>query len=401
MLKTDTNTRLHSFSARYGRSALIGGVAALFLLTSAVMPRIQVSADSYDAQIRSLQNQNSANKAQVKDLKSQAASYQDAIHQFEIQITGLQLAIDENEAKQADLAQQIAKHEAELRRQRNVLGQNIKAMYVNDNMTTIEMLATSKDLSEFVDKETYRNAVQKKIQDTMDKITKLQNELNAKKQEVEALLDEQQAQRRDLNDKRAEQASLLSMNKQQQADFQNKIKETQNQIASLQAQQAAENARLFGGSVAGVAGGGGYQWGDASCLHIGVPDPPCGEYDWGYRNAPSPRNLYDPWGYGYRNCTSWVAFRLDQAGYRNFSYLGNAKLWPSRVPSSWVTYGGGAQVGDAAVSTAGNYGHVMYVEAVNPDGTVTISDYNRLGDGLYRAGSTRAQSGLYFISFPR
>jgi len=401
MLKNKTKNQLTKYCMRYGRSTIIVAAAAVFVSTSAAVPRSVVNADSYNERIRALQNENNNNRSQVRDLKAQAASYEDAIHQYEIQIASLQAAIDENVAKQQDLAEQIDRHERELQRQKNVLGQSIKAMYVDDRMSTIEMLATSKDLSEFVDKETYRNAVQRQIQETMAKITKLQIELNEKKREVEDLLKEQEAQQKDLNAKRAEQADLLSMNKQQQADFQKKIKETQNKIAELQAQQAAENARLFGGSVAGVAGGGGYQWGDATCLHIGVPDPPCGEYDWGYRNAPSPRNLYDPWGYGYRNCTSWVAFRLNQQGYKNFSYLGNAKLWPSRVPSSWVSYGGGAKVGDAAVSTAGNYGHVMYVEAVNADGTITISDYNRAGDGLYRSGSTRSQSGLYFISFPR
>lgn len=399
MPKTDTKS-LRNLRDQYGRSVLIFGVAAIFAVTSATVPRLSVEADSYDARIRALQNQNNANRAQVRDLKAQATSYEDAIHQFEIQIASLQAAINENQAKQEELGKQIAEHEEELLKQRNVLGKNIKAMYVESNMTTIEMLATSKDLSEYVDKETYRNAVQSKIQTTMAKIKKLQAELNAKKAEVEELLAQQQAQQNDLNNKRAEQTALLNMNQQQQADFQKKIKETQAQIASLQAQQAAENARLFGNNVPGIPGGGGYQWGDASCLHIGVPDPPCGEYDWGYRHAASPRNLYDPWGYGYRNCTSWTAFRLNQQGYRSFSYLGNAKLWPSRVPSSWVSYGKGAQVGDAAVSTAGNYGHVMYVEAVNGDGTVTISDYNRSGDGLYRTG-TRSQSGLYFISFPR
>lgn len=401
MTKTHNQTRLKQYSAKHGRSTLIVAMAMVFLATSAGVPRATVDAQGYNERIRALQEANNATRDQVKDLKSQAASYEDAIHQFEIQISSLQAAIDQNIAKQQDLAKQIDEQERELQRQKNVLGQSIKAMYVDDRMTTIEMLATSKDLSEFVDKETYRNAVQRQIQETMTRITKLQIELNDKKREIEELLKQQETQQADLNMKRAEQADLLSMNQSQQADFQKKIKETQSQIAELQAQQAAENARLFGGSVAGIAGGGGYQWGDASCLHIGVPDPPCGEYDWGYRSAASPRNLYDPWGYGYRNCTSWVAFRLNQQGYKSFSYLGNAKLWPSRVPSSWVSYGGGAQVGDAAVSTAGSYGHVMYVESVNGDGTVTISDYNRSGDGLYRSGSTRSQSGLYFISFPR
>ena len=52
---------------------------------------------------------------------------------------------------------------------------------------------------------------------------------------------------------------------------------------------------------------------------------------------------------------------------------------------------------------AGQYGHVMYVESVNGDGTITVSDYNRGLDGLYRGpdapGSRMPASGLKYIYF--
>ena len=46
----------------------------------------------------------------------------------------------------------------------------------------------------------------------------------------------------------------------------------------------------------------------------------------------------------------------------------------------------------------GYYGHVMYVEAVNGDGTITVSDYNFGWDGLYRY-YTRSASGLTYVYF--
>jgi hypothetical protein len=46
----------------------------------------------------------------------------------------------------------------------------------------------------------------------------------------------------------------------------------------------------------------------------------------------------------------------------------------------------------------GYYGHVMYVEAVNGDGTITVSDYNFDWDGLYRY-YTRSASGLTYVYF--
>ena len=46
----------------------------------------------------------------------------------------------------------------------------------------------------------------------------------------------------------------------------------------------------------------------------------------------------------------------------------------------------------------------MYVEAVTGDGRVIVSDYNRLGDGLYRGpdggnAAVVSQSSLVFIHF--
>ena len=54
--------------------------------------------------------------------------------------------------------------------------------------------------------------------------------------------------------------------------------------------------------------------------------------------------------------------------------------------------------GAAAVMNIGYYGHVMYVESVNGDGTITVSDYNFAWDGLYRH-YTRSASGLTYVYF--
>lgn len=383
------------------KSLALLAMVCLLVFGATVIP--DAGADSLDDQIRALQQQNTERQNSLSGLRATAMSFEDEIDQLQGQINATQRAIDESTAKQAELQAKIEESQRELDRQRQVLGAGIRAMYVDGDISTIEMLATSRDLSEFFDKEAYRNSVQDKIQETLKKVAALQEELKGQKAEVERLLQEQQVRRSQLAASRNEQNRLLTMNKQEQAAHNQKIKENSAKIAELQAEQIRINC-AGGKCVAGVPGGGGYQWGDASCIHRGAADPPCGEYDWGYASAAYPRNILDNWGYGYRNCTSWVAFKLSLAGKRNFSNLGNAKQWKDNVPDSWVSYGGGARVGDAAVSTGGRWGHVRYVERVNSDGTISYSDYNRGGDGYYRgpdfSGSTVSQAGLYFIHFP-
>lgn len=86
-------------------------------------------------------------------------------------------------------------------------------------------------------------------------------------------------------------------------------------------------------------------------------------------------------GYAGRNCTDYVAWRLATDGHEIPGGMGNATDWPktfARLPG-W-TQDQTPRPGDAAVQTAtasNRYGHVAYVRAVNPDGTLSIEDFNR------------------------
>lgn len=375
-------------------------VAALVMSVSAFGAYNLVLADQFDQQINQLRSENSQKQSAVANLSEKAEDLQGVIAGLQNQINLLQGQINESRAKSEALKVEIAKAEAELTKQRDLLGQNIRAMYLEGDISALEMLASSKDISEFVDKQQYRTSVQDKIKTTLDTITALKLQLNAQKEQVEKLLDEQELLQEKVVAQQSEQQRLLNLNQSEQAALNQQIKDNKGKIAELQRQQVLENARLFGGRVpTGVPGGGGYKYGDAVCLWPGYADPPCRQYDWGYPNASGSRALFDEWQYGYRNCTSWVAFKLNQDGKRGFIGLGNARDWPENVPQSWVTRGYGAQPGDAAVRQSGTYGHVMYVEAVQGD-YVIVSDYNAGGDGYYRIGAKVAQSSLVFVHFP-
>lgn len=109
----------------------------------------------------------------------------------------------------------------------------------------------------------------------------------------------------------------------------------------------------------------------------------CRYYNWGVPNENGGFNLYSTRGYGYRNCTDWVAYRVNQVSGGNVSLskaLGNAKDWYNNSPANERS--SGPRAGEVAVSTSGNYGHVAFIESVSPDGsTMTISEYNYDEDG--------------------
>lgn len=79
-------------------------------------------------------------------------------------------------------------------------------------------------------------------------------------------------------------------------------------------------------------------------------------------------NTYD---YGY--CTWYVKNRR---GASLPNGLGNANTWYSRAWGMGMAVGSEPRAGAVGTTTRGEWGHVVYVESVNGDGTINISEMN-------------------------
>ena len=348
---------------------LVLAIATLFTIGTSVLPGF-VKAASIDDEIRQLEQENKQNKNAVSQLENEAVSYQDAINRLQSQINLLQAQINDNTAQQASLQQQITANQQEIERQKKILGENIHVMYVDGQMSTIEMLATSKDLSEFVDKEEYRTTVKNKIQTTLKQIAVLQNELNEKKNQVEALLTQQRQQQSQVAASRAEQARMLSYNQSQQSSYNQKTKANQARIDFLIEQQRKVNDS---------APDGGYYFlrfpGGTGSFNPG--NYPYKNAGFGMSTAPGCNDNDGPdrWGYCTRQCVSYAAWAVEASGRTAPKYYGNAKNWVSAAYRNGVTVTRSPQPGDVAISTSGTWGHAMYVEAVDGD-RIYVSQYN-------------------------
>ena len=82
-------------------------------------------------------------------------------------------------------------------------------------------------------------------------------------------------------------------------------------------------------------------------------------------------------GYDYGWCTWHAANRRAETGHPLPTNLGNAITWYSRAAGSGMGVGAAPQAGAVAWhNNIGGLGHVAYVEAVNEDGSLLISDMN-------------------------
>jgi len=364
--------------SNFNLKSKLGAGLAVILLIGAPFYGGFVKADSFDEQINALRQQNASNQATANQLAAQASSYQDTIYRLQTQINALQAAIDDNQQKIEDLKNQIVAAQTELDHEKKVLGENIKTMYLEGQISTLEILASSKDLSEFVDKQQFRNSVQEKVKTTMARISSLKQQLQQQQQQVESRLKDQQSQQADLQNTRAQQNQLLALTESQKASYDQQIRSNNQQIAILRAQQLAANRRLGGNAVAGDPNHGGYP---------------------GYLDRASQDSLIDPWGMLNRECVSYTAWKVYQThGYMPYwGGVGNANEWPADAVAAGIPTGSVPRPGSVAISMGGFYGHAMWVEAVNGN-TIYVSQYNYDLAGHY-SEMTINGSGLIYIYF--
>ena len=90
-------------------------------------------------------------------------------------------------------------------------------------------------------------------------------------------------------------------------------------------------------------------------------------------SSPSQAQQYTATGYAYGQCTAYVAKRRPIP--QNW---GNARDWVRNAKAVGFTTGPNARPGAIGQTTAGRYGHVVYVEKVE-NGQVYVSEMNYVG----------------------
>lgn len=122
---------------------------------------------------------------------------------------------------------------------------------------------------------------------------------------------------------------------------------------------------------------------------VPVPELPVFSAQRGLTAAPrgsTSGNTYSP---GY--CTWYVKNRRPDLP----NNLGNANTWQSRAAAQGLPTGSTPRAGAVGTTTGGDLGHVVYVESVNGDGTVTISEMNYRGLYSMNTRTVSASSFLY------
>jgi surface antigen len=119
-------------------------------------------------------------------------------------------------------------------------------------------------------------------------------------------------------------------------------------------------------------------------------------------------SLVDPWQFYNRECTSWVAWRLNSENGVAFNdywqgvHWGNASNWKTAAQKLGIPVDNnptrGAVAWWSAHSAGSSVGHVAWVQVVG-DGAITIEEYNYLRRGYYDTRTISSSSSMWPSGF--
>jgi peptidoglycan hydrolase CwlO-like protein len=377
-------------------------VISLVIMFAAPIQMIQtVFADQFDDILNARQQDLDRFTAQAAKLAAHAITLQAAVEALQNQADVIQAKINVSQAQYDKLIAQIADTEQKIIDNKNALGITIANMYVDGNITPIEMLAGSKNIGDYLDKQEYQSSIRSQLTSTISKIKDLKVQLDKQKADVKSVLDKQKADKASLVATQDQQQYLLNQTKGEEAAYQQLIADTKQKMAEDKARREAYYRSLLSNGGNGGSGTvGDFIWQNLT------PNNGAGGCSGGYPFCQEQDTVIDPWQLYNRECVSYVAWALQYKFHKNvsgFNGQGNAYEWPF----SAAMYSGAVRVfepqaGDAVIIPANpNFaplGHAMIVEFVNGD-WIHISQYNYYGTGQYSEMDIK-NSGVIFLRFP-
>lgn len=396
MITPDMKLRSTTPDSSMSFVAKAAAVSAVIVMAFAVpiqfFSSTPVSADDYDAQINAIRRKVEGYEKEANALRSQANTLQNTLNQLATDKAKIQAEIDLYQKQYDKLVKDIKETEEQIAENRRVSGELIVTSSLSGDVPLIVRLAASNNLADYIEGEANLISVRDTIVQKTEETEKLKVELEKKQKEVKKVLDEQKLKRQELASKESEQSRLLAETRGSEAEYKKLIANGRSEIGRLEeAQRQLRNRTVSVGVSIPVNGDGSYPWSG-----VGYP---C----WSAGCA-------DPWRLYYRECVSYVAWKLWSTGHRvdGFGGAGHAYQWPGTTGSYTSQRYGDPRPGDAGVLGANQggaawTGHVVYVEEKRADGSIRISEYNWNGNGTYgeRWLTPSEYSIMTFITFPK
>ena len=334
MVNRNRNLTLIIFAGLFLSASIIPLIPKL---TSAYAPNCVSDACHKAADAESAARERAATASQnASDVASMVAALDADIAAKEAQIVA-------KEKLANDLQEKLEKDQAGL-------ASLLVHMHFHKQDSTLSLIAGSQTIGELSSAEQRQNTMR-------DKISSVVKQVADEKTDVESLL----------SDMNKESAALA----QQRAERSAKVAEYQANAAAAKAEANAANKKVAQEIAAEIArhnSGGQTGGGEGNT------------YPW--RNVCPGGNMsfMTTWGYVCQ-CVSYAGYKASEywGGAFHYSGWGNANTWGYYARQAGYRVDSNPAPHTIAVDTSGVYGHVMWVESVNGNGTINLSEYNNYG----------------------
>lgn len=349
------------------------GAGGSNVANAASVGQLQGQLNSINAKIEGIKGNLSQKRNEKATLENQIAILSGQIEELQLKIEGTTVEIQKTETEIAETEKKIRDTEAELQRQQEIIKEHLRILY-EQRFSAVEVVVSSDNFSEFINKSEYLRTMQEKVQETAEKIKQLKIELETKKKTLETkrsdlgnLKKQLDGEKADLDTQRVQKDKLLETTKGEEAAYQAQLNDSKNAYAAVQSQinSVLASLRTPSSSSSGPASGSvkrgqviGYQgnsgFSSGSHLHFGV-----------YKGTAD----VDPMPYMNNGTFSWPLDNptITQGYWGTFSHRGVG--WPGGLDLSQYF---GAPVHAAADGNiifngynAGTFGHYIIMDHGN------------------------------------
>ncbi len=365
-------------------------IIPVLIATLVFIPKNEAYADysrCVSDECKAAQEKENKLRQKASEATNEALTVEGEINKLNVEIAALEANIETSVAMVNDLKKQITETEERLETQQSGLASLLVQMHFEDNDDPLALLAGSNSLSDYAEKQARNETMKSQIASGIETIKELKKDLEGQKADVERLILEMEGQKTVIAEKRNEQSEIANKYRENAAAF-TADAEAAHQEMLAQVEWVRTQVQSSGnlGGPRSTAGYDSYPWRNA-CLYEG-------RGPWAVINWKSG-------GYGglYCQCVDYAGWKVYEytGGKVNAEFWGNANMWPSSAQSySGIWVDNTPAPNTVAVSGYGGYGHVMWVESVNPDGSLNISEYNYF-PYAFSTGVVTNPSGLSYI----
>ena len=355
---------------------------AILLVVSPVMMNV-LMVDDTQGLSKACQNSPACMEAVAKEQEanknaaaasSSANMFQTKVNELNAEIAGKELEIAETKAEVDALAKEIEETEKKLLAEQEALAELLVNMHFEGDSEPITILAGSSSISDLAEKQARAEVVKQQISATAIKIKEAKEKLEDDKARVDALLEQQKNAKAELESTRSEQQELVKKYKDDAESY------TAAANAAKEAQREAERAEqeahpeLYRGSA--YTGANTYPW-QGDCP--GRQD----DYITYWEDA-----------FGVHKIGGYVCECVSYAGWKAYEAFGVPAAWGNAYSWDDKARALGYRVDHTpAANTIGQadgypYGHVFWVESVNYDGSINVTEYNNAYATYLYSGSS-------------